>query len=209
MTKFLVYLRRYFIAGLLVITPVWGTYLILKTLIKSLEGILGGMLQRHLVFYIPGLGIIVLVLLILLLGIVATNFLGRKLVQLWEEMLRKVPFVRGIFNLVKSIVDTISLPQGDQFNRVVLIQFPRQGNYSIAFVTGAAEEVQTATVEPLVSVYVPTTPNPTSGYLLFVPEREVIPLSISVEDGMKMIISCGFYSPSAAAKKAAATGGHG
>lgn len=209
MTKFFVHLRRYFITGLLVITPVWGTYLILKTLIQSLEGILGGMLQRHLAFYIPGLGIIALVSLILLFGLIATNFLGHKLVELWEEMLRRVPVVRTVFNLVKSIVDTISLPQSDQFNRVVLVQFPRQGYYSIAFVTGAAEEVQHATAERLVNVYVPTTPNPTGGYLLFVPEREVIPLSMSVEEGMKMVISCGFYSPAAAAKKATAAGVRG
>jgi uncharacterized membrane protein len=209
MAEFLIYLRRYFITGLLVITPVWGTYLVLKTLIQSLEGILGGMLRRHVAFYIPGLGIIALVSLILLVGVIATNFLGQKLVELWEEMLRRVPVVRTIFNLVKSIVDTISLQQGDQFNRVVLIQFPRQGHYSIAFVTGAAEEVQHATAERLVSVYVPTTPNPTSGYLLFVPEREVIPLSMSVEEGMKMIISVGMYSPAAAARKATAAGVRG
>ncbi len=202
MAQFLVHLRRYFLAGLLVITPIWGTYLILKTLLVALDGIVGGVLQRHLAFYLPGLGIVVLVALILLAGVVATNFLGRELVRVWEAVLRRVPVVRPVYLLMKSIVDALSLQQKNQFSRVVLIEFPRLGQYSIAYVTGTAPEVQAATRETVVSVYVPTTPNPTSGYLLFVPEREIIPLAMSVEDSMKLIISGGLFTPNTPPKGA-------
>ena len=206
MAYFFAHIRRYFFAGLFVIIPLWGTYLILKTLITTLEGILGGVLRERLVFYIPGIGIVVLVALVLLVGVFASNFLGRKIVQLWEEMLRRVPVVRTVFNLVKSIVDTISLQQQSQFNRVVLIPFPNPGIYTVGFVTGEIEQVQKVTTERMLTVFMPTTPNPTSGYLLFVPERQVIPVSMTVEETMKMLISGGLYSPQAAAKGAAPSG---
>jgi uncharacterized membrane protein len=204
MTPLLVHLRRYFLTGLLVITPIWGTYLILKTLLTTLDGIVGDMLQRHLAFYLPGFGIIVLVALILLVGLLATNYLGRELMQVWERLLKRVPVVRNIYSVMKSIVDAISLQQKAKFNRVVLVEFPQQGSYCIAFMTGEVAEIQQATKERVVNVYVPTTPNPTSGYLIFVPEEKVTPLSMSVEDGMKVIISGGFYSPAVAAKPPAA-----
>ena len=204
MTPLLLHLRRYFLTGLLVITPIWGTYLILKTLLRTLDGIVGDMLQRHLAFYLPGFGIVVLVSLILLVGIVATNYLGRQLVTVWEGLLHRVPVVRNIYSVMKSIVDAISLQQKSKFNRVVLVEFPQKGSYCIAFVTGVVDEIQQATTERMVNVYVPTALNPTSGYLIFVPEGKVTPLSMSVEDGMKVVISGGFYSPASAAKASTA-----
>jgi uncharacterized membrane protein len=190
-------LKKYFITGLLVITPLWGTYLILKALFLTLDGVLGGLLRTHFRYYVPGLGVIVLILIILLAGILATNFLGRKVFDLWESFLHRVPVIRNVYSLVKSVVDTLSIQGKEKFNRVVLIEFPRKGQYSIAFVTGVTKgEIQELTKEKVVNIYVPTTPNPTSGYLLLVPESEIIPLSMSVEDGMKMIISGGLYTPS-------------
>jgi len=206
-TPLLLHLRRYFLTGLLVITPIWGTYLILKTLLRTLDGIVGDALQRHLAFYLPGFGIVVLVALILLVGLVATNFLGRELVRLWEELLHRVPIVRNIYSVMKSIVDAISLQQKAQFNRVVLVEFPQKGSYSIAFVTGELDEIRRVTAERVLNVYVPTALNPTSGYLIFVPEEKVMPLSMSVEDGMKVIISGGFYAPGSAAKPSPADAG--
>jgi uncharacterized membrane protein len=189
-------LRRYFITGLLIVTPIWGTYLVLKTLLTSMEGILGRVLERYAVFYVPGLGVILLVLLILFAGMLATNIFGRKIVEFWDDLVQRVPLVRGIYSVFKAIVDAISLQSKSQFNRVVLIEFPRKGQYSFAFVTGVTEgEVQEKTHEKVLNVYVPTTPNPTSGYFLLVPESEIIPLTMSVEDAMKMIISGGYYTP--------------
>ena len=189
-------LRRYFVTGLLVVTPLWGTYLILSALFTTLEGVLGGLLRRYAAFYIPGLGIVALALVLLGVGMVATNIFGRRLVAWWESLLTRVPVVKTIYLVIKSVMDTISIQNKEQFNRVVLIEFPRKGQYSIAFVTGITRgEIQRITAERLINVYVPTTPNPTSGYFLFVPENEIIPLSMSVEDGMKMIISGGMYTP--------------
>jgi uncharacterized membrane protein len=190
-------LKRYFVTGLLVVTPLWGTYLILKALFSSLEGVLGNLLASHTSFYIPGLGILVLAALLLVVGMLATNIFGRKLVEAWERLLKQVPVVKTVYQVLKAVVDTFSIHNREQFSRVVLVEFPRKGQYSIAFVTGITKgEIQEITPERLVNVYVPTTPNPTSGYFLFVPEPEIIPLSMSVEDGMKMIISGGMYTPS-------------
>jgi uncharacterized membrane protein len=189
-------LKRYFVAGLLVVTPLWGTYLILKALFLSLEGVLGNLLASYTKFYIPGLGIVVLAVLLLAVGMMATNIFGRKFVQAWENLLKRVPVVKTIYQVLKAVMDTLSIHNREQFSRVVLVEFPRKGQYSIAFVTGITKgEIQRITTQRLVNVYVPTTPNPTSGYFLFVPEPEIIPLSMSVEDAMKMLVSGGMYTP--------------
>ncbi len=189
-------LKRYFITGLLVITPIWGTYLVLSTLLSFLEGFLGNFLKDIGKFYIPGMGIITLVVLIFLVGVLTTNFIGRKVMDLWERAMNHVPLVRSIYTVFKHIVDTLSLQGKEHFNRVVIIEFPRDGVYALGFVTGVTRgEVQNLTKETVVNVFIPTTPNPTTGYFIFIPENKVIPLSMSVEDAMKMLISGGLYTP--------------
>ncbi len=191
-------LKRYFLTGLLVITPIWGTILILKTLFVTVDSILGTALADLVLpdYYFPGLGIMALVLLILMTGILATNFFGRRLVSRWEEFLDRVPIVRGIYATLKSMMDILSFKQREKYDKVVMIQFPKNGNYCLAFVTGETrEEIQSLAPEPLVHVFVPTSPNPTSGYFLLVPETEVVPVEMSVEEAMKLIVSGGFYSP--------------
>lgn len=189
--------KRYFLTGLLVITPIWGTILVLKTLFVAVDSILGNMLSDIVTedYYVPGLGILTLVLLIFLAGMMATNFLGGRLYKRWEEFLDRVPIVRGIYATLKSMMDILSFKQREKYNKVVMIQFPKDGNYVLAFVTGETrEEVQSLAPEPLVHVYVPTSPNPTSGYFLLVPEREVESVDMSVEEAMKLIVSGGLYS---------------
>ncbi len=189
-------IRRYFLTGLLAIIPIWGTYLVLKTLLETLDGFVGGTLREYLPHYIPGLGIIVLLLLIFAVGLLTANYLGQRLVAWGEEIMEHLPIVRSIYSTIKSMVNMVSTSGKENFRRVVLIEFPRKGQYSLAFVTGMTQgEVQQLTHEKVLNVYVPTTPNPTSGYLLFVPESEIIPVSMTVEDGMKMIISGGLYTP--------------
>jgi len=191
-------LKRYFLTGLLVITPIWGTVLILKTLFITVDGILGDMLAKVVTpgYYVPGLGILTLVLLIFTTGLLAANFIGGQIVRLWEEFLHRVPLVRGIYSTLKSMMDILSFTEREKYNRVVLIQFPKNGHYCFAFVTGVTRgEVQDITAGPLMNVYVPTSPNPTSGYFLMVPEKEVVPLDLSVEEAMKLIVSGGLYSP--------------
>lgn len=191
-------LKRYFLTGLLVITPIWGTILILKTLFVTVDSILGTALADLVLpdYYFPGLGIMALVLLILFAGVLATNFFGRRMVSRWEEFLDRVPIVRGIYATLKSMMDILSFKQREKYDKVVMIQFPKDGNYVLAFVTGETrEEIQSLAPEPLVHVFVPTSPNPTSGYFLLVPEKEVLPVEMSVEEAMKLIVSGGFYSP--------------
>jgi len=195
-------LKRYFLTGLLVITPIWGTFLILRTLFVTVDDILGEALAQVLPqgSYIRGLGIATLILLIFTVGLLATNFIGRQIVKHWEDWLHRVPVVRGIYATLKSMMDILSFDERKKYNRVVLIQFPKNGHYCFAFVTGAMQgQVQTIAAEPLLNVYVPTSPNPTSGYFLLVPEREVVPLDISVEEAMKLIVSGGLYQPTQAA----------
>ncbi len=191
-------LKRYFLTGLLVITPIWGTVLILKTLFLTVDSILGNMLSQIVPpgYYVPGLGIVTLVLLVFATGLFTANFIGGQIVKLWEELLHRVPIVRGIYSTLKSMTDILSFKEKERYNRVVLIQFPKNGHYCLAFVTGVTHgEIQEITSDPLLNVYVPTSPNPTSGYFLLVPEKEVVPLEISVEEAMKLIVSGGLYTP--------------
>ncbi len=197
-TSFRAFLKRYFLTGLLVITPIWGTVLILKTLFVTVDSILGdavsGIVPPQ--YNVPGLGIAALVLLIFTTGLLAANFIGGQIVKWWEEWLNRVPVVRGIYSTLKSMTDILSFKEKDRFNRVVLIQFPKNGHYCFAFVTGVTRgEIQDISPDPLLNVYVPTSPNPTSGYFLLVPEKEVMPVDISVEEAMKLIVSGGLYSP--------------
>lgn len=139
-------LKRYFLTGLLVMIPIWGTVLILKTLFLSLDGILGDAAARLVTrgYYIPGLGIVALVLLIFLTGLFAANFIGRHVVRQWENLLNRVPVVRGIYSTIKSMMDILSFAERETYRRVVLIQFPKNGHYCFAFVTGVTKgEIQT------------------------------------------------------------------
>lgn len=191
-------LKRYFLTGLLIMIPFWGTVLILKTLFVSLDGILGEAAASLVTpgYYVPGLGIVALVLLIFVTGLFAANFIGRHVVRQWENLLNRVPVVRGIYSTIKSMMDILSFAERETYRRVVLIQFPKNGHYCFAFVTGVTKgEMQQLSPDPLVHVYVPTSPNPTSGYFLLVPEREVIAVQITVEEAMKLIVSGGLYVP--------------
>jgi len=197
-------LKRYFLTGLLVIIPIWGTILILKTLFVSLDRILGDLLVQLVPsHYVPGLGILALIVLVFVTGLFATNFMGRQVVKWWEKCLDRVPLVRGIYSTLKSVMGIVSASEHASYNRVVMIQFPKNGHYCIAFLTGVTKgEMQDFAQEPLIHVYVPTSPNPTSGYFLLVPEHEVTSIDISVEEAMKLIVSGGLYSPSASVASA-------
>ena len=131
-------------------------------------------------------GIVALIILVLGTGLFTANFMGRRIVKWWESWLNRVPLVRGIYSTLKSMMDILSFSEGGSYHRVVLIQFPKNGHYCFAFVTGVTKnEMQDLAPEPLIHVYVPTSPNPTSGYFLLVPEREVTSVDISVEEAMK------------------------
>ena len=199
-------LKRYFFTGLLVVIPIWGTFLILQTLLAFLDGIFGNLFSGLTGWYIPGLGIVMLVAVVLLAGVLTTNIVGQQLHQRWESWVKNVPIVHGIYSTLKSVTDIISIQQKDKFRKVVMIQFPKDGCYCFAFVTGVVPpEMEHISPKRLINVYVPTAPNPTSGYYLVIPEDEAVSLSINVDDAMKMIVSGGLYVPSAQ-RASAATG---
>jgi uncharacterized membrane protein len=152
--------------------------------------------QTYLPFRVPGLGVVLSLLVVILTGILVKNYMGRRVVDFGEYFLSKIPLVRPIYGAVKQITQAMFGETQAAFKRAILVKFPREDLYSLAFVTGkAVEEVGDKTARKLISIFVPTTPNPTSGFYLMVPEEETIPLDMSVEDAFKLLISVGLAVP--------------
>jgi uncharacterized membrane protein len=209
---FTLLLKRYFLTGLLVVVPIWGTILVLKTLFVTFDGLLGDLPERYVTHRYPGLGILLLVIVIFTAGLLTRNIAGRRIVTVWEDMLKRVPLVRGIYATIKSMMDVLAYQDKEtdkeKYRGVVMIEFPRKGQYALALVTGVTPgEIQGISTDRVINVYVPTSPNPTSGYLLFVPERELIPVSMTVDEAMKMMFSGGMYTPAPPAPEPVGTGG--
>lgn len=194
-------LRRYLVAGLLVWVPLGVTLLVIKFLVDLMDQtllLLPGFLQPQnlLGFRIPGLGIVLAAAVLLATGMVVTNLFGQQLVHIGERLLARIPVVRSIYTSVKQVTETLFSSSGRSFRRVVLVEFPRAGAWSLAFQTGdAGEEVCAKTGRRIINVFVPTTPNPTSGFFVMVPSENVIELDISVEEGLRMLLSVGVVQP--------------
>jgi len=184
-------LRAQFIAGLLVVVPLGASVLILIWIFNGIDNILQPIIRAILGRNIPGVGFGITVILIYLAGVVASNIIGRKLISYWESLLARVPVFRQLYSGIKQILDSFSAPRATGFMQVVLVEFPRKGLRAIGFVTN---ELSTQSGEKLYNVFIPTAPNPTSGFMLVVPADQIIPLEITVEDGMKMVISGGTYA---------------
>lgn len=199
--------RRYLTAGLLVWVPLGVTILIIAFLVDLMDQTLLLIPAAYrpdalLGFHIPGLGVLLTFLVVLLTGMVVANLFGRQLVNIGERMLGRIPLVRSIYSGVKQLVETVFSSSGQSFRKVVLVEYPRARCWTVAFVTGDGRgEAQEKTGHDVVNLYVPTTPNPTSGFFLMVPRSEIVELDMSVDDGLKMILSVGVVVPGA--KKAA------
>ena len=194
--------RGYFLAGLLVVAPVgitfWLSWLVLNFVDDRVTPLIPVAYNpnTYVPFGIPGLGVLVLLLFITFIGALTRVLLGRWMVRGGEHLLSRMPVVRSIYGATKQIVETVLAHQSDAFRQAVLFEYPRRGSWAIGFVTGKTiGEVQNVTEDEVVNVFLPTTPNPTSGYLLFLPRRELVPLSMSVEAAIKMIISGGIVTP--------------
>ena len=148
-------------------------------------------------FRSPGLGLLILILTLLFIGMLTTGYIGKFFVRLWERVIKKMPVISSIYSLLKQIFETFLSQKSRSFNEVVVVEYPRKGLWSIAFISNneTGGEIVDATGQKLMSIFVPTTPNPTSGFLIFVPEKDVIKLNMSVEDGIKYVISCGIVTP--------------
>lgn len=191
-------LRRYFIAGLLVWLPLAVTVLLVRFVINVLNRLLPASyrLESWIGFDIPGLGLITAFLVVLVTGVLAANIVGRRMVDFWESLLRRIPIIRSIYSGAKNFAEIVFSDSGQSFKKVLLIEYPRKGLYSLAFQTATSlGEVQGRTGEEVVCTFVPTTPNPTSGFIILVPKKDVIELDMAVDEALKMIISLGVVVP--------------
>ena len=183
--------RSKLFAGVATLLPLYLTFFVIKFLFVTLEEMSDPLLKRF-NLDIPGLGIILTVLLIYILGFLVTNFLGRKIFNLGERIVKKVPIVNMIYTTLKQITDTFTKGSTDAFESAVYIQYPRQGLWTMAFISG---ESKTKDGVPYYHLFVPTTPNPTSGFFLMIPQADTVATGMSVEDGLKTIISGGLLAP--------------
>lgn len=194
-------MRKYLIAGLLVWMPLGITFLVIRAIVGFLDNTLLLLPEAYqpdnlLGFHIPGLGVLLAVILVQATGMIVANLLGRRLVSAWESLLSRIPLVRTLYAGVKQIMEAVLATDAKSFRRVLLVEYPRRGIWSLGFMTtDQLGEVQQKTESDVIGVFVPTTPNPTSGFVLMIPEHEVIYLDMPVEQGLKMIISMGTVVP--------------
>jgi len=195
------HLRRYIVAGILVWVPVGVTIFLIRFLVGLLDQTLLLIPQQYrpgelLGFDIPGLGIVLTLLLLVLTGVLAANIVGKSMVNLWERMLNRIPVIRSVYSGAKNFAEMVFSDSSQSFKRVLLIEYPRKGLYSLAFQTSSElGEVQGRTGDDVVCTFVPTTPNPTSGFIIILPRRDVIELDMEVDEALKMIISLGVVVP--------------
>lgn len=188
-------LRRYFFTGLLVLLPVVVTVSVLWRFFFALDDILGRFVETYLGRSVPGVGLVALITLILGIGAVASNFLGKRVIRIGERLVVRVPLMGWIYRTTKQLFSTILEERGESFRKVVLVSYPQKGTYSVAFVTSESPtSVESELGKGFVTVFLPTTPNPTSGFLLVVPAEEVIPMDLSVDEGLRLVISAGALS---------------
>jgi len=187
--KFWKKLRNRFIAGLVILTPVVVTVYVFIILFLKVDSLLAPLIYRFVGWEIPGMGFLAILLLIFLTGLIARNYLGRKLIGVGEKIMTKIPLINRIYLALQQISQTFLAQKRAIFKEAVLIEYPRKGLYAIGFVTSHMEEGK------MLGIFLPTTPNPTSGFLLFLPREEAIPLQMKVEDALKLVISGGAVAP--------------
>lgn len=195
-------LRGYFLAGVLFTAPIsltlYLTYIFLKFVDNQVTPLIPDEYNpsHYLPFSLPGLGLVIVIIFFILVGWFAKNFLGRLLTRIAEYIVHRLPIVSAIYKGLKQIFETVMTSQSQAFRDVVMFEFPRKGLWAIGFVTGTTQgEVQRLTKDEVVNVFYPTTPNPTSGFLMFIPKQDLIYMEMSVEEALKMIISGGILTP--------------
>ena len=199
-------LRNYFVSGLLFWVPFGLTIVVIRFFIDLIDGIVPAKYQPEVLLNlstdIPGSGAILVVLVIFLTGLLITNFIGRSLVDLWERLLNRIPGFRGIYNALKQLSSTVLSTSNNSFKHAFLIEYPRRGLWTIAFQSGDYRGEAEANIgEEIINLYVPTTPNPTSGFFIMMAKKEAIPLEMSVDEAFKLVISTGVVAPNEAAEK--------
>lgn len=200
-------IRRYFITGLLIWVPLVITLWVLDLLVGTMDQTLRLLppewrTESWLGVHVPGLGVVLTLLVVFATGVFAANIIGQQLVRFWESVLARIPVVNSIYTGVKQVSDTLFAPGGQAFRKALLVQWPSSGSWTIAFLTGApGGEVARHLKGDHVSIYVPTTPNPTSGYFVMVPRDSVVELDMTVDEALKYIISMGVAAPDGGARR--------
>ena len=196
------HIRAYFFAGVLVTAPIAITFYLAWLIIDWIDSKITPLIppaynpETYLPFGVPGLGLIVVFVLLTLIGAMAAGAIGRLWIRVTERLLARMPVIRSVYSATKQIFETVLRQQSTAFRQVVLFEYPRRGSWALGFITGKTlGEVQNLTADEVVNVFLPTTPNPTSGYLLFIPRKELIVLGMSVEEGIKMVVSGGIVTP--------------
>ena len=199
MKKLKARIRDYFIAGLVAVIPITFTWWVITIMLKKADQVLQFLPDRYnpstyMPFPLPGLGAILVIITILIIGVLVKNYVGFKVMGFGENLLCRIPIVRPLYSAVKQLLTALFSP-GQDFKRVVLVEYPRKGIWCLAFVTGVSYgELQEVTARKVINVFLPTTPNPTSGFYLLVPEEDAIPLKMDVESAFKLLISGGLVS---------------
>lgn len=195
-------LRAYFLAGVLVTAPIAITFYIVWLIVSFVDDRVGNLIparynpESYLPFGIPGLGLVIAVAALILIGAMTAGYVGRIVVRLNDAILARMPVVRSIYGATKQIFETVLAHKSTAFRQVCLIEYPRRGIWTLGFITGTTVgEVQVRTSDEVVNVFLPTTPNPTSGFFVFVPRQDIVLLEMSIEDGIKMVISGGIVTP--------------
>jgi uncharacterized membrane protein len=188
-------LRRYFLSGILVIVPIIITIWVLRFLFGKIDGLLSPYLTEVLGYKIPGLGIAATIILIFLAGFLTANVIGSRLFRIWEIFLIKTPLVRTIYGSSKQLVEALTTTEKESFKQVVLVEFPRKGMFCLGFLTRGIEVDRKGTKDELVAVYIPSTPTPFTGWTMLFPKEDVIPLDMTIEEGIKFFVSGGIAAP--------------
>jgi uncharacterized membrane protein len=188
--------KRYFVTGLFVLLPAWGTFLILRALLGTLDHLAADLVGSAMIPAIPGLGLLSLLALIIITGMVSTHVLGQHLVSMADGWMQRIPLVRSIYLTLKGMADVFNFRDRFGRSRVVIFPFPREGVWALGFVMGAAPPaVASMILSPLVMVFVPTAIHPFTGYLAFVPRERIVPVNLAAEEAMKIEFSAGLYRP--------------
>ncbi|WP_369152284.1 DUF502 domain-containing protein [Candidatus Thiodubiliella endoseptemdiera] len=193
-------LRNYFISGLLFWIPLGLSIVVIKFFLELVDNLIPEQYLPQILLEfsqsIPGSGVVWVLLIIMVTGVLVSNFIGRKLLEVWDKLLNKIPGFRGVYNALKQLSDTVFSPSGKSFKKALLVEYPRKDMWTIAFQTGDYHgEVEEKIGQEIVNIYVPTTPNPTSGFFIMLPKKDTVELNMSVDDAFKLIISTGVVTP--------------
>ena len=194
-TKILQSLRRMFLSGILITIPLIVTFYVLNFLFQQVDGLLSPVVSKVFGYSVPGMGLIATILLIILIGILGRNVMGLRLVAMGERLINRMPIARTIHSAAKQLMEAVTSPKHQRFNRVVLIEYPRRGIFALAFASGQTQLSQNGEHRDLTTVFVPSTPTPVTGFVVMLPTEDILYLSITPEEAIKFLVSGGLASP--------------